>query len=213
MTRQENMETPPAGPKKPEWSFYPSWIVLTSLCVPIAFFLDVVILRIITSFVGEYIYVNGVRHITEDYLAIYPFIPVVGLLTGLLQCWLLRRYLPRMGWWVFATAAGWLLGILLILIPGWLHWTDTFLNNLDMIFLVMGMSIGMAQWLLLRRRLARAGWWIAANVVGWGLLGLITQGNALDQYGLFTLGLLPACATAAMLALLMNQVPPAEPRA
>ncbi len=213
MTRQENMEILPAGPKKPEWAFYLSWIVLTILCVPIAFFLDVVILRIITRFVGEYVYVNGVRHITEDYLAIYPFIPVVGLLTGLLQCWLLRRYLPRMGWWVFATAAGWLLGILLILIPGWLHWTDTFLNNLDMIFLVMGLSIGMAQWLLLRRRLARAGWWIAANVVGWGLLGLITQGNALGQYGLFTLGLLPACATAAMLALLMNQVPPAEPRA
>ena len=213
MTRQGNMEILPAGPKKPEWSFYLSWIVLTSLCVPIAFFLDVVILRIITSFVGEYVYVNGVRHITEDYLAIYPFIPVVGLLTGLLQCWLLRRYLPRMGWWVFATAAGWLLGILLILIPGWLHWTDTFLNNLDMIFLVMGLSIGMAQWLLLRRRLARAGWWIAANVAGWGLLGLITLGNALGQYGLFTLGLLPACATAAMLALLMNQVPLAEPRA
>jgi hypothetical protein len=63
---------------------------------------------------------------------------------------------------------------------------------------------------LLRRRLARAGWWIAANLLGWGLLGLITPGNAVNQYGIFTLGLLPACATAAVLALLMNQIPPAE---
>jgi hypothetical protein len=117
-----------------------------------------------------------------------------------------------MGWWVFATVAGWLLGVLLIALPGWLGWTDMPLNNLDLIFLVMGLAIGIAQWLLLRRRLARAGWWIAANALGWGLLGLITPGNALDQYGLFILGFLPACATAAMLAVHMNRVPSTELR-
>src|SRR3990172_11437917 len=212
MTHQANIEILPANLKKPVWSFYLGWIVLTSLGVPIAYFFSIIILKIITNIVGDFVFVNGVRHITEDYLAMYALVPSMSLLTGALQYGLLRQYLPRMGWWVFVTVVGWFLGVLLILLPGWLGWTDMPLNNLDLIFLVMGLAIGITQWSLLRRRLARAGWWIAANVGGWGLLGLITLDNSLDQYGLFTLGLLPACATAAMLALLMNQVPLAEPK-
>ena len=213
MTHQANIEILPANLKKPERSFYLGWIILTSLCVPIAYILSIITLKIITNIVGDFVYVNGVRHITEDYLAMYVLVPSISLLTGALQYGLLRQYLTRMGWWVFVTVAGWFLGVLLIVLPSWLGWTDAPLNNLDLIFLVMGLAIGITQWSLLQRRLARAGWWIAANVAGWGLLGLITLGNALGQYGLFTLGLLPACATAAMLALLMNQVPLAEPRA
>jgi hypothetical protein len=199
-----------ANNEKPHWFFYPSWIILTFLCVPIAFFLDLAILRIIIRFVGDFVYVNGVRHITEDYLAMYIFIPIVGLLTGVLQYGLLRRYLPRMGWWVLATTGGWLLGVFLIVIPGWLNWTDGSLN-LDFAFIAMGLAIGVGQWLLLRRRLPRASWWIGANVMGWGLLGFITVDNTIGQFGLFSLGFLPACVTAAMLAMLMNQVKPAEP--
>jgi hypothetical protein len=198
-----------ANNERPRWFFYPIWIIMTSLCVPIAFFIDLVILRIIISFVGDFIYVDGVRHITEDYLSIYTFIPIVGLLSGVMQYGLLRRYLPRMGWWVLATIGGWLLGVLLIAIPIWLDWTDGSIN-LDLAFILMGLAIGVGQWPLLRRRLPRASWWIGANVVGWGLLGLITPGNTLNQFGLFTLGSLPACVTAAMLAVLMNQVKPTQ---
>ena len=194
----------------PRWSLYPTWIILTSLCVPIAFFLDIAITRIIIGFVGDFIYVDGVRHITEDYLGMFVFVPVVGLLTGVLQYALLRRYLPRMGWWVLATTGGWLLGVLLIAIPGWLNWTGGSFN-LDLAFILMGLSIGAGQWLLLQRRLPWAAWWIVANVVGWGLLALITAGNSLGQFGLLVLGLLPACTTAAMLALLMNRVRPTQP--
>ncbi len=104
-------------------------------------------------FVGDYIYVDGVRYITEDYLWGYFFVPIVGLLTGLLQYGLLRRYLPHMGWWVLDTTGGWLLGALLILISGWLNfWTyESF--DIDLAFIVMGFSIGVGQWLLLWRRL------------------------------------------------------------
>ena len=212
MTHQANINILPANLKKPERSFYLSWIVLTSLCVPIAYFFSIIILKVITDIVGDYVFVNGIRHITEDYLAMYALVPSISILTGALQYGLLRHYLPRMGWWVFATVAGWLLGVLSIALPGWLGWTGTPLNNLDLIFLVMGVAIGITQWLLLRRRLARAGWWIAANALGWGLLGLINPGNSVDQSWLFILGFLPACATAAMLALLMSRVPPAEPK-
>ena len=75
----------------------------------------------------------------------------------------------------------------------------------------MGLAVGVGQWLLLRHRLPRASWWIGANVVGWGLLGLITPGNTLNQFALFVLGSIPACITSAMLAVLMNQVKPTQP--
>jgi hypothetical protein len=196
--------------EKPRWSFYLIWIILTSLCIPIAFFLNFAVLRIIIEFVGDFIYVNGVRHITEDYLFLYTFIPMVGLLIGILQYGLLRHYLPRMGWWVLATTAGWLLGVFLIVLSGWLKFIDeTF--NLDLAFLLMGLAIGIGQWLLLRQRLPQAGWWIGANVMGWGLLALLIVENSVDQFQLIAMGLLPASVTAAVLALLMNQVQPTQP--
>ena len=42
-----------ANNEKPRWPFYLLWILLTMLCVPIAFFLNLIILRIITHFVGN----------------------------------------------------------------------------------------------------------------------------------------------------------------
>jgi hypothetical protein len=192
------------------WFFYPFWIILTSLCVPIAFFIDIVILKIIIRFAGDFIYVNGVRHITEDYWYMWIFIPAAGLVTGLMQSGLLRLYLSRLGWWVLATSAGWLLGVLLISIPIWLNWMKGSIN-LDLAFILVGLAVGVSKWLLLRHRLPRAGWWIGANVGGWGLLGLMTPGNTLNQNSLFTLGSIPACVTAAVLAVLMNQVKPAQP--
>lgn len=195
--------------KKPEWPFYPAWVFLTMLCVPIAFFVDLFILKIITMIVGDFIYVNGVQRITEDYLSMYAFVPLVGVLTGLVQYALLRPHLPSIGEWVWATTGGWVLGALLILAPGWLNlWTQEPMD-IDWAFIVMGSSIGAAQWLLLRHRLPGAGWWVGANVLGWALLGLIT-GDSLNQYGLLALGFLPACATAAILALLFNRAQAVE---
>ncbi|NJC96039.1 MAG: hypothetical protein FIB03_06845 [Anaerolineae bacterium] len=207
MNQQANMEMSQTNFRKPEPSFYVGWIALTSLSVPLAFFFSLIVLKIVTNVVWDFIVVNGIRHITEDYLLMYVFVPFIGLSTGALQYVLLRKVLPRMGWWVPATVGGWLLGVFLLALPGWLGWTGTPPDNLDLVFLVMGLAIGTAQWVLLQRRLARAGWWIAANILGWGLLGLTIPGNTLDQYGLFTLGLVPACATAAMLALYISRVP------
>ncbi|HLO18177.1 MAG TPA: hypothetical protein VK206_25320 [Anaerolineales bacterium] len=77
--------------------------------------------------------------------------------------------------------------------------------------LLFAVSIGLGQWLVLRRRLLRAGWWTVANVLGWEMLALITLGHSMGQDGLALMGLLPAHATMVMLALLLNQAPPADP--
>jgi hypothetical protein len=201
--------------KKPGWTFYPAWIFFTVLSIPLAFVLYFIIMHVITYFAGGIIYVNGVRRITEDYLFGYIFVPVTGILTGLLQYGLLRRNLPRMGWWVPATVGGWLLGLILsfgLRQVAANFWTDEVIygpGSQEVAFFLMGLSIGLGQWLLLRRRLPWAGWWIVANVAGWSLFALVT-GQTLGQFGLMVLGLLPASVTAVTLGLLMNQLPPPE---
>lgn len=75
--------------KKPEWSFYGAWILLSVLSVPIAFVLSLLIMKLATMFVGDFIYVDGVPHITEDYLSSYSFVPLLGIVTGIAQYLLL----------------------------------------------------------------------------------------------------------------------------
>ncbi len=197
--------------RKPEWFFYPAWIILQALAIPLALALSFAIIFIILKIVGGYIYVDGVRHITEDYLFDYIFFPAYSLTTGLLQYWLLRRYLPRIGSWILVTAVGALLGAVLIL--GWRIWGAGWMPDswaLDPVFMILDFSVGAGQWLLLRRRLPQAGWWIVAHVAGWGLLRLVT-GNTLSEFDVLALGVLPACVTAVVLAFLINQAAPSEP--
>ncbi|MGD8404015.1 MAG: hypothetical protein PVJ21_10165 [Anaerolineales bacterium] len=196
--------------KKPGWVFYPTWILLTTISIPIAFIFDLIVLKVITRFVGDFIYVNGVRHITEDYLLTYTFVPIVGLLIGVFQYGLLRRYLPRIGWWILATVAGWVMGLLLIFAANWLQIWSIESFGLDLAFIIMGLSIGTGQWLLLRKRLSRSGLWVGANFIGWGLLSLLTTGNSIGQYGLLLLGFLPASVTAMVLVLLIKLTPPTD---
>jgi hypothetical protein len=213
MAYQAEREIRPAVPPKPGWPFYPAWILLTLLAVPVAFFLALAVLRLIISFVGDFIYVDGVRHITEDYLLLYVFVPLVGLVTGALQYALLRRSFPSMGWWVPATLGGWLLGTFLAALPVRLGLPGALWNDMDWFFLVLGLCTGAGQWSVLRQHIPRSGWWLPANLIGWGLLALVTPGSSMGQYGLFLLGLFPACATAAAFALLVRRASPAGPQA
>lgn len=203
---------------KPHWPFYASWIILTGLCVPVAFILYFLIIKIVTGIVGDFIIVDGVRHFTEDYLLGYIFVPTCGLLMGLVQYLLLHRILPGMGWWVPATAVGWITGLILVfslreLVVRLWSMEAYFTGNwaLDVAFVQLGLAVGFFQWLVLRRKLPGAGWWIVANVLGWGLISLAV-GETLGQFSVVLLSLLPACTTAVALALLLKQVPTPEPQ-
>ncbi|GAB4531541.1 MAG: hypothetical protein Kow0063_10930 [Anaerolineae bacterium] len=97
----------------------------------------------------------------------------VGLVTGILQWVVLRQYLPQAGWWVLASAAGWAGGWALIgvapLQPGILAEP------------LLGAAVGTLQWLVLRRQLRQAGWWIVISALSWtvaltGLTGELLVG-------------------------------------
>jgi hypothetical protein len=61
--------------------------------------------------------------------------------------------------WLMATSIGWVLGRFL-------------LPNLA--FVVIGIALGILQWLILQQRFQNAWWWIVATALGWTLGSVIT---------------------------------------
>jgi len=93
---------------------------------------------------------------------------VLGPVAGVVQWLVLRRQIRKGGWWVLASVIGWPVALLAVGFalqdpPGWI------------LFAVVGAVIGVAQWLVLRRQVQRAGWWVLASTMGWGMT-VITQG-------------------------------------
>jgi hypothetical protein len=195
--------------RKPEWFFYPGWVVLSAICFPIAFAIYWVLIFQIEKVVGDVILVGGQRHITEDFLVPYILWPAAGLVTGLLQYLLLRRYLQRIGWWIAATTLGLLLG----LIGGRLLSHTLYALDVDSIWFetlmaaLAGGSMGLAQWLVLHQRVRHAAWWILANVMGWGILGwgaaALSNQMAIPAVGIM---LTPGIATSVALWLLLDRL-------
>lgn len=99
---------------------------------------------------------------------------LLGAAIGLAQWLVLRRVLRGVGWWVPATmvgyaalnVAGWI-WLLSVEPPPWLAGSTS--------FVLVGLVLGVAQWLVLRGRVERAGWWIAISVAGWTLALALTR--------------------------------------
>lgn len=101
---------------------------------------------------------------------------VEGAVLGLAQWQMLRRFLPAISRlsWVVATAFGALTAYLLAMVAVVLIGAATIplpVVIVACVLIVAGflLSIGVPQWLVLRRHLPRAGWWIVANAVAWPL--------------------------------------------
>jgi len=195
--------------RKPAWLFYPGWVALSAISIPIAWSITWAIVSRIVQVVGGRIQVAGQSHITEDFIGGYVLLPMLGLLIGLLQYLLLRRYLPRMVWWIPATVLGWALPLLLGLASvGWLPalaidpvWSGA------LGFALIGASIGVCQWLVLRRRIHRATLWVLASILGWGMSGLVSGETISSQLDVIALALLPPTAVSLAWWLLLDKLP------
>jgi hypothetical protein len=157
---------------QPRWFFYLGWVVLNFIAIVMAWYIAWALISPITSIVGGTIQVSGQSRITDDDMFLYVLLPTIGLLTGILQYTLLRRYLPHMAWWIAATFLGWLMPfatvylLLTVLELG----NDTFSIMVGM-FLI-GATVAVPQWWMLRKRVRYASWWILVQGVGWSVTGL-----------------------------------------
>lgn len=106
----------------------------------------------------------------------------VGLFVGLAQWAVLRRYFSQAWWWILASAVGWIAGWAIIT-SGLFVPPDGGLFTALVSGAVFGLTMGVAQWLVLRMWTKFAGLWILLSIPGWtigliGVLGSILAGAA-----------------------------------
>ena len=96
-------------------------------------------------------------------LAGYLGVAVGGTLIGVLQWLVLRRHVTGAGRWVLASlGATAVVGVVVFGVgvvnveAGWFGGVSVF-----------GTVVGVLQWVVLRRQIPRAGWWVLASTAGW----------------------------------------------
>jgi hypothetical protein len=149
-----------------------------------------------------------------DERSIFPYIlfPVVGVCIGGMQWLVLRQYLPQAGWWVLSTGVIWpvcytFIGLAtrgIVRVGG-----GSFVGAATWIitFALVGAALGGIQWLVLRRRFIRAGWWVLASAAGFA--GFAAIGPLADILTLIVLlGAIPGATTGIALVWLLRQPAP-----
>lgn len=188
--------------KKTNTQFYVTWVLFSIVSGVIAFVIYALIAKTYNAFAGDWIVVDGVRHIAEDYLLPYILWPLFGLLYGYLQYILLRKYFSGMGWWILATAISLSLTFLEMdmgrFIASSLGIDPYSVSSVVIQLVLVGGFLGAAQWLVLRNHIPNAFWWIPTNMVGWGLVGLTAS------LGVFTILVYPAVSTGIALYVLLR---------
>lgn len=85
---------------------------------------------------------------------------IAGVLVGAFQWLVLQGRLAHAWRWIVATSAGWIIGYLITLLM--LPQEFEFLQGM-----IIGLTTGIAQWMILRREFHWAGWWIIFSTMGW----------------------------------------------
>ena len=127
---------------------------------------------------------------------------LLGAAVGIAQWLVLRRRITQPRRWILSSVAGGAVGGTLALLIGQ-PTGDAFNFNMAMLIGsgMVGIALGAAEWLLLRRYVSRAGWWVIASATG--IVTALALSNMLGQllYYLF-LGALGE-STARTLAMLI----------
>ena len=102
---------------------------------------------------------------------------VTGVLLGVTQWLILQSIFSRAVWWLPLTSLGLGVGASASFLAGNAVFQAAGLTAaFAAIGGVVGLAVGIMQWLLLRQHLSRTEWWILASIVGHSL-GLVIGGN------------------------------------
>jgi len=204
----ENSEHPRADQVPIEWGFWLLWVLASTAGLGMGWSAGTIV-SLTVSVEGD---IAALAVASAGWAA-------GGALMGATQWLVLRKQMSRAGWWVLASSPSFGLGMVggtrvAVVLSGvlsgvliWAVWWG-----------LWGAMLGAAQWLVLRRRVSRAGYWVLASTVGAGTCGAVL--GALYQAGIegasFFLGsaLFGAITGAALVRLLQRPlVPRSEPAA
>lgn len=165
-----------------------------------------VVFTILGSSLGSLIANAAARPMPDDLTQIVGW-TVAGICVGAAQWVVLRRQLRAARWWVLGSAVGWLLGTVLF-VPGgtFLYFLVALLTGGNPHFfsgpdngLAVGLSVGFVQWLLLRRELTGAGWWVVATALAWTLFYIPQDSGPASINAAIVLGILSGSLTGIVL--------------
>jgi hypothetical protein len=92
---------------------------------------------------------------------------------------------PLLGGWISANAIGWAAGLaaggLFTLAVSRLSWLNEDRVLVDATVICLGLALGAAQWVVMRRYVPRPGRWVAATLIGYLLCLLIFAGGNLAR--------------------------------
>ena len=144
--------------------------------------------------------INAIANVDEDQLFGILIAPLLGLVIGGSQWLVLRRHVPQAGWWVAASVIGYVAVLILASLSTNLRLTANEGIADDVVLtVVLGSVVGVPQYLVLRKRFPKAGWWILASGIGmlsYLLGGAIPAHNLMELVRLgITIGALSGAAT------------------
>jgi hypothetical protein len=166
-----------------DWNAWLWWISLTALSTIAAMIMVViVVVSLGQSALGGL--GDGESGSMAMQVALAPLFALAGAIVGAAQWLVLRGQIQRAGWWILATAGGWMAGYLwsFLLFPATSGTTATFA---EVIFpwLLNGLATGLCQWLILRHFYHRSSLWVATaalsmviGTTGWAVGGTFGGG-------------------------------------
>ena len=189
------------------WIFWGLWTAVNSFAFMAAWALAFAVLGWLKSVIAG---------INEDHILGFILGPLVIVLPVVAQWIVLRQYVRPAASWIAASIAGWILTIAILYGAAQLSrgFRDALLGPAALLLMVaiLGLGLGGMQWLFLRRRVHRAGWYVLASMLGW-LTVLIIIGPTINYMAeIVALGTVPAIFTGAALAWLFGHTPPSETR-
>ncbi len=141
------------------WGLWLQWVVASTVGMLLGFIVGFPLSFLVMDIVGE--------RLGQSFGGI-----VIGIGVGVLQWLVLRRRISGVGWWVLTSAAG---GLIIPVAFEGLSESLSFgaLMSFTGVVAMGGAVAGTLQWLVLRGQVSRAGWWVLASTVGWGLVGAV----------------------------------------
>jgi hypothetical protein len=145
--------------------------------------------------------------VNEDRLL--PNVMVVALVTltyTAAQWWVLRREIEGSAIWFLASIAGWVGAIALaaFLVRQGLIVTTTLAGRV-FLGIQVGLIVGIAQWLPLRRNFQWASYWILGSAIGWSMLMVVIGRSITSIVEMALAGVAPSICTGLVLVLLKSR--------
>lgn len=145
-----------------------TWTAVTGVSLLLGLLLAFLLVEVVNSFIA-----SEIRWLVDGVVA--------GTFVALVQWAYLQPKVRALGWWLIATVAGWLAGLLLTtLFVGPSFWNKIGGGVLG------GFTIGFAQWLALDPENSRNHEWLITTAVGWTVASMIDMQTPIRTSGVLT---------------------------